>query len=456
MNQERLLVLSRDGFFRGFLLLFSAVFIGYLWNARPDMSPNDNARWDTIWSLLEYRTYQIYDTKEEAEKYGLPQQFGTIDKVQKDGRTFASKPPLYPTVIAGVLFVPRCILGEPFSKDRVDDKGQLIRGSIHIYGKITLIVFNVLPFLGMLILYRRFLDRYTRGDFVWLFALLAGAIGTFTTGYLVTLNNHTQAAAFAFFTAYLMLTIWYEKKVEPWRFALAGLCAGWTAANEFPAGLLVLAAMAIALGVDRRKTLIYFLPPVVLVAGALFLTNYLAIGSLKPAYLQKALYDYPDSYWTNPEKKSGIDALNDHPEPLWLYLLHMTIGHHGLFSLTPIWLIAAWGAWVNARGRDEKLRGLVWPILAVSLGVFVAYWIFNSERNYGGFCHGMRWLVWLGPLWLLLLPAGLEELAWNVVGRRLAWLALAISAFTMADTMYNPWTRAWLHRVLLWFGAIDY
>jgi hypothetical protein len=331
MSQERLLVVSREGFFRGFLLLFSAVLIGYLWNSRPDMSPNDNARWDTVWSLLEYRSYQIYDTKEEAEKYDVPLQFGTIDKVQKEGKTYASKPPLYPTVIAGALALPRWILGVPFSKDRVDDRGQAVRGSIHIYGKIALILFNALPFLWMLVLYKRFLDRYTRGDFVWLVALLSGAIGTFATGYLVTLNNHTQAACFAFYTAYLMLTIWYENRREPWRFALAGLCAGWTAANEFPAGLLVIAAMGLAFLVDRRKTLIYFLPPVLLVAGALFLTNYLAIGSLKPAYMQKSLYDYPGSYWTTPEKKSGVDALNDHPEPLWVYLLHMTIGHHGVF-----------------------------------------------------------------------------------------------------------------------------
>src|SRR5690606_25719174 len=44
------------------------------------------------------------------------------------------------------------------------------------------------------------------------------------------------------------------------------------------------------------------------------------------------------SYWSRP---GGIDA---NVEPPLVYLLHCTFGHHGIFSLTPIFLLtlAAW------------------------------------------------------------------------------------------------------------------
>lgn len=454
--EARTIAFDRDDFFRVFLLVIGAWMAGYLWNVRPTMSPNDAARWDTIWSLVEYGDYQIYDTPEEAEKWGRDPQFGTIDKVMKDGRTYASKPPLLPTVIAGWVKLVQFVVREPFSRDRSVPGAPTVPGSIHIYGKATLFLFNLVPFLAFLVVYRRWLDRFTTDPFSWTYCLLAAALGTLTTGYLSTLNNHTQAAYAAFFTAYLVFEIWQEKKLEGWRFALAGLFAGWTAANEFPAGIFVLLALAAVFQADGKRTVLFFLPPLAVVTAALLLTNYLAIGSLIPAYLQKDLYDYPGSYWLPTSDKSGIDALNENPESYLVYFLHLSIGHHGLFSLTPLWLLAAAGFYRSASGEDRRLTKFAWGILGVSAVVFYFYWILNDQRNYGGFCHGARWLMWLSPLWLMLLPVGTEPLAHSRRGRAFAWGLLAISIVSMADTLYNPWTRSWLHRILLWFGVIGY
>lgn len=456
MNELAPLSFDRARFFRIYQALLIAWLTGYLWNVRPDLSPNDNARWDTVWSLVEYGTYQIYDTKEEAEKWGRPQQYVTIDKVRRGERTYASKPPLLPTVIAGWVRLLKCLVGVPFSKDVVGPDGQLVRGSIHIYGKATLLFFQLLPFAIFLEIYRRFLDRYAAESFIWLYCLLAGSVGTLATGYLATLNNHTQAWLFGFFTAYLLITVWYEGESEPWRFLLIGFCSAWTTTNEFTAGLLCVLALMIGAIRDWKMTLIWMLPAQALVAGALFYTNWLAVGSVWPAYLQKSLYDYPGSYWAAGAARSGIDALNDHPEPLWLYLVHMLVGHHGLFSLTPIWIFALWGGWRNFTKQEPSLPGLALPVAAMSAVDFVAYWIFNDQRNYGGFCHGFRWLMWLGSLWLLLLPAGIRPVCDRAGGRRLAWAALTVSVFSMADTLPNPWTRSWLHRILLWFGIVSY
>ena len=463
------LTIPRGAFFWIYWTLLAALLGGYLWSVRPHMSPNDNSRWDTVWSLVEYGVYEIFDTKD----YGDRQQLPTIDKVTKDGKTYSSKPPLLPTVIAWYVRGLQKIVGEPFSKR---DKKDPSKGSISIYGKATLFLFQLAPFLIYLILYRRFLDRYARHDMTWMYCLLAAGLGTLVTGYLTTLNNHVIAASFGFFTAYLLIGMWYEERVAWWRFALAGLCVGWTAANELPAGLLAVVATLVTLRVNWKKSLFGFIPALALVAACFFWTNYQALGNFVPAYLQKQLY--ADSYWTQltdeksdaskaaddgedlraPPPMSGIDSLNHraYREPYSIYLAHMTIGHHGLFSLTPIWLFAVWGFWRFLCGGEPRLKGLHWPILFVSAGVFAFFWLVTDQRNYGGFCHGMRWLMWLSPIWMLLAPAGIDRAAPRAWTRWLAWLALAVSIFSAADTFYMPWSRSWLHRILLWFGIVNY
>ena len=52
-------------------------------------------------------------------------------------------------------------------------------------------------------------------------------------------------------------------------------------------------------------------------------------------------YLFEGSLWKTP---LDLDALNDQPEPYWVYLFHLTLGHHGIFSLTPIFLFSALGA----------------------------------------------------------------------------------------------------------------
>lgn len=454
------LVITRRVFFWGYWSVLAVLLAGYMTNVRLNLSPNDQSRWDTIWSLVEFNTYQIFDTPEEAAKYGKPTQFKTIDKVvAPDGKTYSSKPPLLPTVMAGWIKGLRLIVGLPFTIDSRDENNKPVRGSIHLYGPITMMLFQGVPFFGALILYRRWLDRTATTTFGWVFCLLAAGLGTFVTGYLVTLDNHVIGASFGFMTAYLTWRITIDGKRDWWRYLLTGLCAGWTAANELPAGLLVVIVGVILLTTDVKKTLLGFLPPLLVVTAAFFWANHAAIGSFTPAYLIKSLKDYPNSYWRNPEKMSSIDALNFYPEPYWLYFINLTIGHHGLFSLTPLWLLVAWSAIEAARGRDplfQRVRPLLLPVGIISAGVFLFYWLITTERNYGGYCHGARWLMWLSPIWLMLLPPAADRLTCCARGQRFAWACLLVSIYSMADTLYNPWSYSWLHHFLNRIGVVPY
>ena len=101
-----------------------------------------------------------------------------------------------------------------------------------------------------------------------------------------------------------------------------------------------------------------------------------------------------------------------------LYLFHMTLGHHGVFSLTPIFLFSAVGAarllWGGSRsltvlrGGGEPMAAVAWLTTVLTV-VVLAFYAWNPKaRNYGGSTQGLRWLFWLIPFWLLMLPKGVE------------------------------------------------
>lgn len=165
-------------------------------------------------------------------------------------------------------------------------------------------------------------------------------------------------------------------------------------------------------------------------------------------------YDYPDSYWY-PDRKKGVDL----GEPSRIaYLFHTTFGHHGLFSLTPMWLfvpvgvIAIWGAASGSwwqRTWDMRVQVML-AIVATSFVCFAFYMMRPLEdRNYGGVNCGFRWMHWFTPLWCWLVGWGLTRLSprvnvWNVV----AVMALAVSIYSACVPWNNPWTSPWLMTLL--------
>ena len=161
-------------------------------------------------------------------------------------------------------------------------------------------------------------------------------------------------------------------------------------------------------------------------------------------------YDYEDSYWY-PDRKKGVDL----GEPSRaMYLFHTTFGHHGLFSLTPMWLfipvgvIVLWqavsGSWWQ-RMWDLRTQVML-AIVATSLVCFVFYIMRPLEdRNYGGVNCGFRWMHWFTPLWCWLVGHGLMKFPqrigfWHV----LAMLALGVSIYSACVPWNNPWTSPWL------------
>jgi hypothetical protein len=321
------------------------------------------------------------------------------------------------------------------------------------YFKPILVLLNVVPFAIFLVLFARVLDCYAANDWTWVFCLFAVSFGTYLLPFSQTLNNHTIAALSAFFALYQFLRIWDQGQLSPWRFAVAGFCAAFSAANELPA-LAFLVCLACLLGLRfPRKTLLYLVPAAAVPIAGFLAAQYAVFGELKLAYesFGSDEYYWEGSLWKTP---LDLDALNDQPEPYGTYFFHMTLGHHGVFSLTPIFVFSAVGA-VRLltgggrlrsvmRGNGAPMAATAWLTTVLTV-IVMAFYTWNPKaRNYGGSTQGLRWLFWLIPFWLLLLPKGVEGGQTRGWVRTLALAALGLSVLSVGYAIRNPWSHPWI------------
>src|SRR5262249_6248370 len=138
---------------------------------------------------------------------------------------------------------------------------------------------------------------------------------------------------------------------------------------------------------DPRRTLALFAPAAAVPLAAFLLTNYLAIGELKPAYdkFGGPWYEYEGSHWkpAPPGKvKPGIDWAGQ-KETRAEYAFHVLLGHHGLLSLSPIFLLAFVGMLLGMgqrrsavtdedhRGAEDAPRGEPLPWIVYPLTLFL-------------------------------------------------------------------------------------
>ena len=176
----------------------------------------------------------------------------------------------------------------------------------------------------------------------------------------------------------------------------------------------------------------------------------------------------------------GIDRGGDSPA---IYLLHCLVGHHGIFSLSPIFLVGL--LTVSPRIRREKsplveLAAWTGLLTIVVLGFYLTR---TQNYNYGGVSCALRWSLWLVPLWLMSLVPVVD--AWtgtNTVaalpdsdprpassGRTPLVMAWILLGFSIVSTVFpllhtwreyppppNPFQAPWFYRLMEDWGWIAY
>jgi len=463
------------------------------------MEANDGSRWCTVWSLLERGTYQIDDCPWQSrtqDKVKKPDKLAPLDansdelkKLEyrlapqswKEGepaeRFYSSKPPLLPTMIAGLLYPVRKATGVPV--DAVVDQPRQpryvqkdVEGSpgktefvletpkepVHwpayvLYFKPVVILLNIVPMLVMLVLFARLLDRVAENEWAWFFSLFAACLGTYLFAFNETLNNHSVAAASAFFSLYALQRIWSGDSRSFGTFAVAGFFGAFTACNELPAAIFGLLLFLLLFFRFPIRTLKGFVPAAAIPCAAFLVTQFLAFGQFKPVYEEFGTksYTYEGSYWNTPlefdwfsaSTKSADGKLTPNQEPYEVYLFHMTLGHHGVFSLSPIFLFSLLGSLRDAFRRC-RLTPIAWLTLLLTVAMLAFYTWNPKARNYGGSTQGLRWLFWLIPFWLMMLPSGLWAGSRSRVVRGLSLTALVFSALSVGYAIRNPWSHPWI------------
>ncbi|MHB1422948.1 MAG: hypothetical protein ACYC3I_07100 [Gemmataceae bacterium] len=491
----------------------------------PTFNSNDRSRWAAVRALVEEGTWVVgrHDPKTGKDS-GIIFEDGwqSVDKMRDPATLeyYSTKPPLLTFLVACEYWLLKKSFGWSLNDD---SRFAVVR--------VCLLTFNLLPFAVYLWLLVRLLERWGTTDWGRIFVVAAACFGTLMTPFLISLNNHTLAACSVVVAVYAAVRILTSPSPLPspptggegiqiipspltgregiqiipspltggegiqiipsppvggegrvrgawvW-FVLAGFFAGFTAANELPAASFAAGLALLLLVRFPRRTLMAYAPAALVPVAALLALNYAELGEFNVGYskFNTEWYQYEGSHWRNvsDQSKRGIDAAK---EDKGTYAFHLFLGHHGWFSLTPIYLLALGGmglgfwrligarsvsegpsALANASGSDGA-ASRQWAELACATAllslVVMAYYIYISN-NYGGWSNGPRWLMWLSPLWLLTLPPIVERLGQRRWGRALCLALLALSVLSAHYWDWNPWRHPWIYNWMDSRGWIPY
>ncbi len=289
------------------------------------------------------------------------------------------------------------------------------------------------------------------------FMLIAAGFASMLNPFLTTLNNHTPGAICLLFSLAALIRLKASAEPRPRDFALVGLFAALTCCFELPAALYGLLPFVVVVLVDWRKTAKYYVPAALIPLAAFFVTNWICTGGIKPFYTYYGTDKYVfvhegvPSYWSEPQ---GIDA-NQESTPV--YLFHCVLGHHGLLSLTPVFVLTLIG-WAIAF-RSNKLAAAR-TVMSLGAGISCAVLFFYLTRtqnySYGGNSSALRWMLWLTPFWWYGMLPAVERLSQRKTGIFVLLLVLVPSIYSPLYSLTKPWRPSWLYTEMESAGLIDY
>jgi hypothetical protein len=389
-----------------------------VWNLQESSLDNANtgSRYATIQALVDQGTFYIDRT----------QYVRTIDKYKVGDHFISSKPATLPTIGAGVYWVYQALTGKTIARY----EGDVVRTVSFFTGGVGHVLFLIYFYRLSRLLFRRQLS---------VMVAMAGACFAYLgVGYATHINELSTAGALGICGLYYAVRIRHERDAKPWHWPLAGLVLGLLPAIDMP-GMAISGALALYLfSYDKKKTLLWFLPA--LLPGLivhLFLT-YEISGSFRPFYFNSALKTFKQFYFKQP---GGIDGLN---EPKWLYAFNTLLGHHGLFSMTPIYCFGGYELVRSLAKRRLLAESLV---CAASVLAFLIFFIWRT-RNYGGWCVGMRWYVPIMPLLLLYFGVWIDRVRVTRLLWALVLLCFSVSCFNVQDALSSPFQYSVWHNWL--------
>ncbi|WP_339385396.1 hypothetical protein [Aetokthonos hydrillicola] len=326
----------------------------------------------TIQSLVEHGTFAIDNS----------QFLGTGDKYFYQGHFYSDKPPIL-AMYGSVYYFFLKIFGITFSQYK-----NLT------YYFLTLLTVGVSTCVGMVYFYKILNLLKIEEKWADVVVLVTGA-GTLLLPYSTVFNNHTVSGVLLLIGFYCLLKIKIQKSLKDAFFiGFIVTLAGSIDITTF----LFLPFFTIAFFNKQIKSKLAFILGCVPVVFVYFGLNIYTSGSLIPPAMNKALWNYPGSYFGE-NSLSGVAHFSDIPS-LLNYAYHMLLGNRGLISYTPILIFSFYGFVKLLFNREFKYRK-EYVLMFVASCSYVLLYIFRSN-NFSGWAYGVRWYADL--MFLLCLP----------------------------------------------------
>ena len=400
-------------------LMITTSLVMVIWHMQLTSRENANtgSRYATIESLVDYGTYNI-----DASRYLF-----TPDKVKARDHFVSSKPPLLPTYGAGVYWLLKRITGW-----NILDNESIVVWTVGVFtGWLSHLVFLLYFYkLCKLLLVRQLAILVTLG---------AACFAYLGVAYATAINNHSVGAAFAVAGFYHAFKAKHGLggKLE-WVFA--GLALGILPAIDL-SSLALTGLIGLYLGTKSwRYAFLLYLPAALPGLVTQPLLAHAATGTWIPAYADASLMTYKGSYFGG--RRAGIDALF---EPKSVYAFNVLVGHHGVFSMTPIFNFGLFEIVRRLWKREKFVPETI--VFTICFTVVTAFYIIRTH-NYGGWCVGMRWLVPVMPWLLVMFGLWLDRATINTFKWVLVVAAFAVSAFNVQDGLTSPFQFSVWHNFL--------
>jgi len=299
----------------------------------------------------------------------------TPDKALYEGHYYSDKAPGLPFLGLPVYAVVNAMqdLGRP---------GLLLPYSIYMVSAFVV----ALPSALLALLVLRFLRRLGVGEGDALAATLAMALGTLALPFATLFFSHQTSAFFVFAAFYALFAAKTAARPAPLLF-VAGLLAGCAVVIEYPMAIMaaLLLGYALATQRDRRLAAAYIAGGVPL-ALALSAYNTAAFGH--PLHFS---YFYTVNTWASVHAQGflglGLPRLST--------LLTVLVGARGLFTLSPLLVLAVGGLWLMVRERSWRAEGVLFAVaFAVYLLMTAGYKVPPTDV----WTPGPRFLVPVLPL----------------------------------------------------------
>ena len=355
------------------------------------------------------------------------------DKIFRDGHFYSSKPPALEWLAAGLVGALR-MAGLSF-----EDAPVLVY-------RFVVFWLAFLPFAAVVALTWVMTRHEPWG---WTAPLCAG-VASLLWPLSVTLTNHPL-------TALLVLAgLWLARRrsLSVARATAAGAVTGAVALFEIGMGMawpLVMAPL-VWVGAEGRwqqkaRPLAGFLVALACCWALGAALNVQRHGSPLPPYVHSEWYDYEGSVF------HGADlGPKPYSRPL-PRLFHLTVGHYGVFVMTPVLLFAFHGAVGVARRRPRRLEpalvagGAALMLLGIALN--------TSERgmDLGGGSYGLRWFTALVAPLSLYVPASIQAL--QGAARWWRWAFAVAVGWSVAVAAVGVTVSPWPHNSLSPWPTVD-